>query len=227
MKKFVPVVRKKKLAIILGVVLFISIGMQLTSPSLKNLPVTSEIDLPSHVMAILKKACFDCHSNISSPAWFDRIAPVSYLVSRDIAEARSRFNFSEWDKNPPAVRELLLWEMINAIEQKKMPLPRYLRMHPEAHVSAAELDILKQYVNTLSGRHKVDTAAIIPNLPSDTAQYPLKNVPVSLNGIAYSDEYKKWKIISTTDKFDGGSMRVVYGNDIMVKAIESNQLPFP
>ena len=50
---------------------------------------------------------------------------------------------------------------------------------------------------------------------------------VSLNGIPYSADYKNWKIISVTDKFDGGSMRIVYGNDIMVKAIQKCQLPFP
>ncbi|MET0467068.1 MAG: heme-binding domain-containing protein [Chitinophagaceae bacterium] len=227
MKKSGLTVKKKKLVVVFCAILFILAGIQFTSPSIKNPPSTSEIALPADVMAILKRACFDCHSNNSSVEWFDRIAPVSYLVSHDINEGRSRFNFSEWERNPPAVRELLLWEMVNAIEEKKMPLPRYLRMHPEAAVSTTELEILKRYVNTLPGRHKVDTMAIARALPDSQIQQLMKAVPVSANGIAYSDDYKNWKIISTTDKYDGGSMRIVYGNDIMVNAIAANKLPFP
>ncbi|RBQ11748.1 cytochrome P460 family protein [Pedobacter miscanthi] len=52
-------------------------------------------------------------------------------------------------------------------------------------------------------------------------------ITASLNGVAYSSDYKNWKIISITDKYDGGSMRVVYANDIMVKAIKSGTIPFP
>lgn len=227
MKKQWLSIRRKRLVIISGIFLFVFAGMQFTSPVIRNPPVTSEADLPDDVMAILKRACFDCHSNSSSLKWFDRIAPVSYLVSQDINEARSRFNFSEWNKNPPAVQELLLWEMVNVIEQKKMPLQQYLLMHPEAKVSEAELLTLKRYVNTLPGRNKIDTAKVIRNPPVASIEMPLKSVPVSPNGIPYSDDYKNWKVISATDKYDGGSMRIAYGNDIMVKAIGENQLPFP
>jgi hypothetical protein len=118
--------------------------------------------------------------------------------------------------------------MVNAIEQKKMPLDRYLTVHPDAAVSPSELAILKDYVNTLPGRRKVDTADIIKELsimPGNSRSS--NNSPVSLTGITFSSEYKNWKVLSVTDKFDGGSMRVVYGNDIMIKAIKNKQIPFP
>lgn len=219
--------RKKKLITVVAILLFVGAGLQLTSPRLHNPPVTSEIVLPDDVKAILQRACFDCHSNSSTPAWYDHIAPASFLVASDIEEARKRFNFSEWDKNPPAVRELLLWEMVNTIEQQKMPLPLYKWAHPEAAVTASELTVLKNYVNTLPGRHKTDTAEIIQAMSEGNGHVPRANNPVSANGIVYSDEYRNWEVISTTDKYDGGSMRVVYGNDIMVKAIREQQLPFP
>jgi hypothetical protein len=83
-------------------------------------------------------------------------------------------------------------------------------------------------INTLSGRSKVDTAKIIrvPNIPFENVNTVSKK-PVSSTGIPYSDEYKTWKVISVTDKYDGGSMRIVYGNDIMIKALKNRQLPFP
>jgi hypothetical protein len=207
-------------------VIVIFVGLQISSPKIENPPVTSEIALPDDVKQILKRACYDCHSNESKVKWFDKIAPASFLVAHDIDEARARFNFSEWDKNPAAVQELLLWEMVNAVEQEKMPLKRYQLAHSGGKVSESELAVLKRYVNTLSGRHKVDTARIVAQTTVNQVVYS-QNTPVSLNGIPYSADYKNWKIISVTDKFDGGSMRIVYGNDIMVKAIKDRQLPFP
>jgi len=40
-------------------------------------------------------------------------------------------------------------------------------------------------------------------------------------------DYKNWQVISITDKYDGSSMRIVFGNEKMVKAIQNGQLPFP
>lgn len=212
----------------LAIVIVIVIPLQFSSPVVENPPVKSEIEPPGDIKAILQRACYDCHSNHSQTEWFDRIAPVSYLVAHDIKEGRERFNFSDWNANPPAVQQLLLWEMVNAIEEHKMPLKSYVMVHPAAAITAAELAALKSYVNSLPGRHKIDTARIIrsPGVPGAELKAG-SDAPVSLNGIKYSGDYKTWKVISVTDKYDGGSMRVVYGNDIMVRAIEQHQLPFP
>lgn len=219
---------KKKLLVILGAAITIFVGLQLTRPDIKNKPHEGEINVPPDVSAILKRSCYDCHSNQSDPTWFDQIAPATHLVAHDINKARARFNFSEWSKIPSGVQQVLLWEMVNAIEQKKMPLNRYLTIHPGAIVSPSELDVLKHYVNTLPARSKVDTARIIraANLLPEKTVLPV-NRRISPTGITYSDDYKTWKVLSVTDKFDGGSMRVVYGNDIMIKAIRDKQIPFP
>jgi len=218
----------KKRYIILVVILAIFLMIQFTTTKVQNSPQLGQIEVPAQVKRIFKRSCYNCHSNQSELKWFDRIAPVSHLVTHDVTEAKSRFNFSEWDKIPKVQQEVLLWEMVNAIEQKKMPLNRYLTLHPEARVSASELAMLKRYVNTLPGRKRVDTNKVIKEVDQARAvNNSMKGIPISLTGIPYSDNYKSWKVISITDKFDGGSMRIVYGNDIMVKALQNNQLPFP
>lgn len=40
------------------------------------------------------------------------------------------------------------------------------------------------------------------------------------NGIQYIEGYGSWKAISTTDRFDNETMRVIFANDVAVKAIE-------
>lgn len=218
----------KKFLFISASLITIYVILQLTGPEVTNKPHEGEINVPANVSAILRKSCYDCHSNQSDPTWYDKMMPASYLVSHDITEARSRFNLSEWSKIPSGQQQVLLWEMVNAVEQKKMPLSRYLAVHPNAAISPSELAILKDYVNTLPGRSKVDTAKITRSpYVSDGKTLISTGTPVSITGIAYSDSYKSWTVLSVTDKFDGGSMRIVYGNEIMIKAIKNNQIPFP
>ena len=44
------------------------------------------------------RACFDCHSNQTKWRWYSNIAPVSWLVQRDVEGGRGALNFSQWDR---------------------------------------------------------------------------------------------------------------------------------
>ncbi len=48
------------------------------------------------------RACYDCHSNETIWPWYSNVAPVSWLVQRDVEEGRDEVNFSEWgdDRKP-------------------------------------------------------------------------------------------------------------------------------
>ena len=53
-------------------------------------------------------------------------------------------------------------------------------------------------------------------------------LPKALNGIEFIPDYKNWKPISTTERFDNGTMRVIFGNAVAVKAINDHQInPWP
>lgn len=109
------------------------------------------------------------------------------------------------------------------IDAGRMPLPEYAAAHPSAKVTPAELEILKNYVTSISRKHYAagDTAAIVE-------KPKVSHTPTSINGIAYFDDYKKWKVISSTGRPDNGTSRIIYGNDIAVKALEQDQiLPWP
>ena len=46
-----------------------------------------------------------------------------------------------------------------------------------------------------------------------------KNIPVALNGIAFIPDYKNWQPVSSTERYDNGTLRVIVGNDVAIKAI--------
>jgi hypothetical protein len=100
--------------------------------------------------AIAKRDCFDCHSNETVWPWYSNIAPVSWLVYRDVAQGRQHINFSEWNVHPempegegegeehqhgPEVFKKVL-------ESHEMPPSTYLLMHPQARLTEQELQTL-------------------------------------------------------------------------------------
>ena len=61
----------------------------------RNPPVTSEPtwDAPE-TRALARQACFDCHSNETEWPAYSRVAPVSWLIQRDVANGRAVHKFS-------------------------------------------------------------------------------------------------------------------------------------
>ena len=47
------------------------------------------------------RACYDCHSNETVWPWYSYVAPMSWLIRKDIDEGRADLNFSEWDRTQP------------------------------------------------------------------------------------------------------------------------------
>lgn len=87
---------------------------------------------------IAQRACFDCHSNETVWPWYSRVAPVSWLVARDVNEGREKLNFSEW---PPREQDEVD-ELIEVVQEGEMPMPVYLPLHPEANLSVEEKQAL-------------------------------------------------------------------------------------
>jgi mono/diheme cytochrome c family protein len=78
-------------------------------------------------------ACKDCHSNETAWPWYSSIAPVSWLVYRDVEEGRSKFNVSRWGQGKQEGDEAA-----GMIREGEMPPWFYLPAHPEARLDDAE-----------------------------------------------------------------------------------------
>ncbi|MBS0030381.1 heme-binding domain-containing protein [Chitinophaga sp. 22321] len=214
--------KASKTTIITVIVVVLMISLQFSSPTIQHPPITGAFNGPDSVTAILKRACYDCHSNETRVAWYHKIAPISWLVAADVKAARSRLNFSQWDSLPAADQQGMRWYIENIVEQGRMPLAAYTAVHSSARISAADTRILKNYVLAVASPKPAAAtrAAAKPATPG--------TLPVAPNGIAYTPDYKNWKVISTTNRFDNGTMRVIYGNDIAVKAIQQGKIrPWP
>ena len=98
---------------------------------------------------LFRRACFDCHSNETGWRWYSYVAPVSWLVARDVNEGREHLNFSEWDK-PQRHAE----HVVEEVKGGDMPLWFYLPLHPSAKLSDAEKQALMEGAEKSLGAQK-------------------------------------------------------------------------
>ena len=212
--------RRLLLFVVLLVLFFLV--LQATRPTLSNPPVTAELQVPPEVKQILRNACYNCHSNETKLSWFDQPIPAYWLVLRDVQEARKHVNFSELGKLPLAQQNGVLFEAVNQIQFGAMPLRSYRYAHLDAAVAPEELAVLKAYL-IRSAPHPARGGG--PPFRSATEAGPVSPAP---NGIAFLPDYKNWRAVSSTDRFDNSTIRQVLGNDVAIQAIADNHTnPWP
>jgi hypothetical protein len=140
--------RKLRYIIPLGIVLVFG-AMQLVPTEARTNPqIVSDISAPPEVKSILMRACYDCHSYETNWPWYSRVAPVSWLVVRDVNEARDELNFSAWSGYDPEEQAHLITEIWENVEEGEMPLKMYKPLHPEARLTSADLEVLQSWAAT-------------------------------------------------------------------------------
>lgn len=108
-----------------------------------NPPVVQEPNWDnSGTRELAVRACFDCHSNETVWPWYTNIAPISWLVYRDVIEGRGRMNFSDWGNAGGESGEP--GEAAEVILSGEMPPSYYVLLHPDAKLSDAEKQALIQ-----------------------------------------------------------------------------------
>jgi hypothetical protein len=205
-------------------------GIQFIRPEIKNPPVTADIQAPAEVKEILKRSCYDCHSNETNLKWFDQITPAYWLVADHVKEGREALNFSNLDSLAPGDQKSNLYLSLNQILFKEMPLSNYTMLHPHAKISDNDIAVLKNYLLSLSPVKTSDSARYIAaeKQYNDWINKAAIAVKPALNGIEFIKGYGQWKALSTTDRFDNNTLRVIFGNDVAVKAVEEHHTnPWP
>ena len=123
----------------------IVIGIQLIPVDKSNPPERGAAAAPTDVQTLLRRACFDCHSNETVWPWYSQIAPASLLIAQDVRKARKEVNFSTWEMYDEKRTARKLKEIAKEVEKGDMPLFYYLPLHPDAKLSPAERDLIVKW----------------------------------------------------------------------------------
>jgi hypothetical protein len=119
------------------------IFIQLAPVERTNPPVEKELATPGNIKAILLRACYDCHSNQTIWPWYSSIAPVSWLLVRDVTDGREELNFTTWNRYTAKNQSAKLKKVWEEVHEGEMPPLSYRLMHPEARLSDGEKEQLR------------------------------------------------------------------------------------
>jgi hypothetical protein len=97
---------------------------------------------------ILDRSCQDCHSSRTSWPWYSRVAPLSWIVSKHVSEAREILDFSDWANQSHSEDQRML--ICDAVSGGRMPLPEYTLIHRKAKLSKRDVELICNWAATAS-----------------------------------------------------------------------------
>jgi hypothetical protein len=133
---------------ILATIGIVFLAIQFVPVDRSNPGARSQAGATAEQLGVLKRACFDCHSNEVAYPWYSYVAPVSWLVARDVKEGREKLNLSEWDNMSAGQQSEAKGESWEKTQSGEMPLWFYLPMHPAAKLSAADKALVQAWATS-------------------------------------------------------------------------------
>jgi cytochrome c len=125
-----------------GLAQYHPLGNPRTVPGQARAELLNGAQMPDNAKRILIEKCANCHSDAPSLPVYSNVAPVSWLIERDVVEGRDRLNLSKWRELAPDRRESLAEEIVRQVNRGSMPPLRYRLIHWNSNLSAPEKSAL-------------------------------------------------------------------------------------
>jgi hypothetical protein len=119
-----------------------------------------DLKLPTEIRAIFRRSCMDCHSSQTAWPWYSYVAPLSWLVERDVRRGRDHMNLSEWQQYTSQQRQKLLADVASAVINGEMPLRQYTFVHRQARLTGAERDLVYQWARRERRRLRAESRSL-------------------------------------------------------------------
>lgn len=140
--------RGNKIFLALGILFLAGQAIQPTkNKGALNAPtdIAQVINVPDTVAVMLKKSCYDCHSNNTVYPWYDNIFPANWWVAEHIREGKRELNFSKFGEYNDRKQAKKLEEISDQIKDGAMPLKSYLFLHDGARLNEQQQKMLTDW----------------------------------------------------------------------------------
>lgn len=116
--------------------------------------IATKHPVPADVSALLQRACYDCHSNNTKYPWYAEVQPAGWWLASHVNDGKRHLNFSEFAAYTPKRAKTKAGEIVDEVEQLKMPMKSYTLMHPEARLTPAEIKLITTWAEDLEAKIK-------------------------------------------------------------------------
>ena len=110
-------------------------------------PLLAGASVPEDVRGILAAKCADCHSTQTRSPIYGRLAPMSWLMERDIVEGRRHMNLSSWDSFTEDQQESFKAKIVERTKAHGMPPIQYRMIHWGARITDADVHAFSKWAH--------------------------------------------------------------------------------
>jgi hypothetical protein len=142
--------RGLKISLIALVVLFLVI--QFIPRNYNQQGVTAANDLaqavpvPENVRLVLKKSCYDCHSNHTDYPLYSWLQPIRLIMDTHVSKGKEELNFNEFGTYSARKQRSKIRAVGESLEEGTMPLSSYTIIHRNAILSKEDKALLLNWV---------------------------------------------------------------------------------
>ena len=111
-------------------------------------PVLEGTEIPERVRSDLEAKCGDCHSQNTRYPLYSHLAPLSWLIDREVHQGRESLDMSRWQFYNIEDRINALTRMASEVHTGQMPPRAYVLLHPHARLSPEEQELIYDWARS-------------------------------------------------------------------------------
>jgi cytochrome c len=111
-------------------------------------PVLEGTEVPERVRTILEAKCGDCHSKNTRYPLYSHLAPVTWMIDREVRDGRASLDMSRWQSYNIDDRINALTRMASEVHSKQMPPRTYVLLHPHERLSPEEQRLIYDWAKS-------------------------------------------------------------------------------
>jgi hypothetical protein len=111
--------------------------------------ISKHYTVPADIHVVLKKSCYDCHSNNTAYPWYASIQPVGWWLQGHVDEGKRELNFSEFGTYDQKKAKHKFEEIEEMVREGEMPLGSYTLIHGDAKLSAEQSAAIASWAGAL------------------------------------------------------------------------------
>jgi len=111
--------------------------------------------VPQTIQSMFQRSCNDCHTNSTVYPWYAEVQPFGWWLNKHIRDGKRGLNFDEFAGYRLMKQYRRFNDIVEQVQEDKMPLPSYLIAHGYARLTPDEKTELVGWCTAMRDSMKV------------------------------------------------------------------------